>query len=640
MMPRAFRTAIVALTGVAALLASAPATQAFSLFGLTLFEDQAQQDAEAVIANPVDYQVDLTVTGARDVEGTVRGASQLVAGQDKPASGAAGLLATARGDYQSIVAALYGAGYYGPTVLITVDGREATSLPPDANLGGKAQVAIRVNTGPLFHFGKIAIANQAPRSQEFGDMTDLPSSVGLAPGEVAESGAVARGARLAVDAWRELGYPLAKVGSQDIVADHRTNLVDVRLNIDPGPHASIGAVTVQGAKDVNPEFIARQTGLMPGAEYDPDDIRRGRERLAALGVFSVIKLQEADSVGPDGTLPITIVVAERKPRRIGLGASYSTTEGIGLESFFLHRNLFGEAENLRLDARLGGVSYPVQTKDFDYYFGATFTKPGVIFNPDTKLVSSVVAQKQVLKRYTETSIEGRVGLDQEFTPELSATYGLSAKQAQFVDPVFGTRDFTILGAYGTLSYDTRDDPKDATEGFLATVSAEPFYETTYGTTSLLATTEGRAYLSLAGNDRVVLAGRVKVGALFGPSVSQIPPDKLFFAGGGGSVRGYPYRSIGVVRADGTVTGGKFLTEASAEARVKVTDDIGVVAFVDAGYVTDESFVGLQEGTQLGAGLGLRYYTGLGPLRLDVALPLNKRPGDPNYALYVGIGQAF
>jgi translocation and assembly module TamA len=170
-------------------------------------------------------------------------------------------------------------------------------------------------------------------------------------------------------------------------------------------------------------------------------------------------------------------------------------------------------------------------------------------------------------------------------------------------------------------------------------TVEPFYEFYFGNPQLRATAEGRAYFGFGDHDKFVLAGRVKAGALLGPSLDEIPPDKLFFAGGGGSVRGYAFKSIGVAGPGGTVTGGRYLLEASAEARMRINDSFGAVAFVDGGYVAADSFPGIQD-LRVGAGVGLRYYTGLGPLRLDLAVPLNKRPGDPNYALYLGLGQAF
>src|SRR5690606_15069766 len=131
----------------------------------------------------------------------------------------------------------------------------------------------------------------------------------------------------------------------------------------------------------------------------------------------------------------------------------------------------------------------------------------------------------------------------------------------------------------------------------------------------------------------------KAGALAGPALSEIPPDLLFFTGGGGSVRGYGFRSIGVDDGAGGVTGGRYLLEASVEARARFGNNFGAVGFVDGGYVAADTFPGIEQ-LRLGAGIGIRYYTALGPLRLDAAIPLNKRPGDPAYALYVGIGQAL
>src|SRR5690606_13595067 len=168
---------------------------------------------------------------------------------------------------------------------------------------------------------------------------------------------------------------------------------------------------------------------------------------------------------------------------------------------------------------------------------------------------------------------------------------------------------------------------------------DPFYEFHFGNAGAQATVEGRTYFGFGEGDPYVLAARFKAGVLVGPSLAETPPDKLFFAGGGGSVRGYGYKSIGVDDGTGRITGGRYLLEASLEARAKVTDDIGVVGFVDGGYVAADVFPGIQD-LRVGAGVGLRYFTALGPLRLDLAVPLNKRAGDPDYAIYVGIGQAF
>ena len=617
---------------------SATGAAGFEIFGLTLFEDQQDVDAASVIADPQPYVATLRTSATGELESAIRDASTLIAEQGAPASGAAGLLARARGDYQRILAALYDQGHYGGAISIRVDGREAARLPPDTSLSDPATVEIAVEPGPLFRFGRLGVSARAPAPLDDGDQVEAPEAIGFTSGEVARSSAVLRAERLAIEAWRQQGYPAAAATARDVVADHDTRTVDVAIRITPGPRAAVGPVRVTGAERMQPDFIVRQTGLQPGEEYDPDDVARAERRLSRLEVFRTARVEGELPVGSDGTLPFTVTVEEQEQRRFGVGASYSSVDGIGLEGYHLWRNLFGRAERLRLDAKIAGINYPVNSAEFDYAFGGTFTKPGLL-NPDNDLIASISAERTVLPAYTQTSAGVRVGLTQLlFDDTVSLDGAAFYERSQFEDD-FGIRQFSLAGLSGGVIWDTRDNATDATEGLYAAVTAEPFYEFYYGYPAFRTTAEVRGYLGLLADNQLVLAGRVKGGALLGPALDQLPPNRLFFAGGGGSVRGYGYRSIGVDNPDESVTGGRYLLEASAEARYKVTDDIGVVAFLDGGYVAADSFPGLDQ-LRLGAGLGLRYYTGLGPLRLDIAVPLNKRPGDPDYALYVGIGQAF
>jgi translocation and assembly module TamA len=619
------------------LLLVAGSALGFEIFGLRLFEDQADRDAAAVIADPQPYRVEI-VTGAEgELDAAIRNASALVAEQDEPASGAAGLVAKARGDYRRITSALYGQGYYGGTISILIGGVEAARLPPDADLPDPVAVRVIVDPGPLFRFGAISIANRAPPAADDADAVESPQSLGLARGEVARSGSVGAAEQLLLEAWRQQGHAKATIARREVIADHATKTVDVAITVEPGRRAAIGPVAVRGTSHMDPDFVRTQSGLVPGEEYDPDEITRARKRLSRLEVFRSLRLEAASDIGGDGLLPYTIIVDERPLHRVGAGATYSTIDGLGVEAFWLHRNLLGRAERLRLDARIAGIGYPVETEEFDYMFGGTFTKPGV-FTPDTDLVAAISAERTVLPTYIETSASARAGLthllSDEITLEASAAYEL----AQFDDD-FGTRVFSTASLFGGATFDNRDEPLDATGGWFANVTAEPFYEFNRGNVGLRATAEGRTYFGFAADDMFVLAGRLRGGLLLGPDLADIPPDRLFFAGGGGSVRGYAYRSIGVDGPGGTVTGGRYLLEASLEARVRINEEFGAVAFVDGGYVAADTFPGIED-LRLGAGVGLRYYTGLGPLRLDLAFPLNARAGDPGYAIYAGIGQAF
>ena len=622
----------VALAGVG--MATAPA-YAFELFGMKFFEDEA--DEAAVIADPQPYAVTVVVNATGPLESVVRNASALIADQNEPASGAAGLLAKARGDYRRVVAALYNEGYYGGTVSIRVDGVEASNLAPDVDLPDPVDVAIVVDPGPEFRFNTVAIANQAPVSRDPYDQVALPLSKGFGAGLVAKSSVILQAEQLVLQAWRQQGYAKATIASRDVVADHAVNLVDVTITVNPGAKAAFGEVVVTGTERMDPEFVRRQTGLTLGEEYDPDELELAQKRLDRLEVFRAARLEAAEGIGADGLLPYQLIVQELPGRRFGAGATYSTIDGLGVEGFHLWRNLFGQAERLRLDARVASIGYPIDSTQFDYFFGGTFTKPGV-FTPDTDFIASIGAERTIYPTYTETSASGRAGYTHILSDQITFEGGAQFEINRF-DDVFGTRDFKTIGLYGGVVLDFRNDKVDATQGWYGAVNVEPFYELNYENSAARLTVEGRTYFGFGEDDPFVLAGRLKAGALLGPDLAEIPPDKLFFAGGGGSVRGYAFKSIGVDNGAGVVTGGRYLLEGSLEARAKVTQDIGVVGFVDAGYVAADRFPTLEE-LRIGAGVGLRYYTGLGPLRLDFAVPLNKRPTDPDYAIYVGIGQSF
>lgn len=610
---------------------------AFDFFGLKLFEDQSDKDADAVIADPQPYTVDVSVTQIGSAESAVRNASALLADADTPASGAAGLLAKARGDYRRILAALYNEGYYGGTISIRVGGVEASGIAPDVNLPDPVAVAIVVTPGPLFKFNRVQVINQAPLTDDPNDFVEPPSSEGYSTGEIARSSVVLKAEQLALEAWRQQGYAKAEIVNREVVADHATSTVEATITVNPGAKAAFGDIVVSGTENMDADFVRWQTGITPGQEYDPDDLELAQKRLDRLEVFSAARLQAAEAIGADGLLPYNLIVQELPGRRFGIGATYSTIDGLGIEGFHLWRNLFGHAERLRLDAKVASIAYPIDTEQFDYQFGGTFTKPGV-FTPDTDLIAAISAERTLYPTYTETSANARLGLNHSLTDQVSFEGGVEYERSRF-DDVFGTRDFSLAGLYGGVTFDGRNDPIDPTSGIYAAANLEPFYEFNYGNPAVRLVLEGRTYFGFGEDDQFVLAARLKAGALLGPELSEIPPDKLFFAGGGGSVRGYGYKSIGVDNGSGTVTGGRYLLEGSLEGRAKVTKDIGVVGFLDGGYVAADRLPGLED-LRLGAGVGVRYYTGLGPLRADIAIPLNKRPGDPDYAIYVGIGQSF
>jgi translocation and assembly module TamA len=627
---------------VAGGLAVASPALGLTIFGIRLWGDPPAEEIDVI--DPVPYTVTVSIATEREgLAQSLRAASALWTDRETPASGRAGLIAKARGDYRRILAAAYNAGHYGAEISIRIAGREAADITLAETLPAEVPVAIVVDPGPRFRFGLAEIVNEpAWIDRQNRPVEETPDSVGFAVNRTARAAAVGAASELAIERWRALGHAKAREADREIVADHATSRLEARLVLEPGARARYGPTTVSGARRMDPAFIAYMADLEEGQIFDPEEIDDAQSRLVRLGTFRLVQIVEGDEIGPDGRLPMGVRVEERPLRSIGAGVTLSTLDGLGLEGFWLHRNLRGRAEQLRLDANVSRLGTDTAPADLTYQLGVTFVKPGVL-NPDTSFVTSLTGRQQDLDTYRERAVTFRFGLTRDFGPRLTGELAFEVEASRVRD-AFGVRNFLTLGPVANARYDRRDDPLDATEGYFVTAQAGPFYEAEFGNLAAQGTLEGRIYRAIDPEARFVLAGRARLGSFVGPDAAESPPGQLFFAGGGGSVRGYAFRSIGVDTAviDGeeSVVGGRSLIEASAELRARFGARFGVVGFVDGGYVSEDSTFGGGDAVRLGAGAGLRYYTGFGPLRVDVAAPIDPRPQDSSVALYIGIGQAF
>lgn len=618
----------------AALVVSPDAANAFEIFGFKLFEDEVSDTIE--IADPLSYTVSLEVNGSDPdnvLEDKLKAASQLVQGAEWPVSGSIGLIQRANGDFEQLVAALYETARYAGEVSILLDGRHLANLPADANLGGQGSVPVRivVTPGQEFRFGDVNVSTRDGQSYDAAES-------GLVPGAVARSTVVLDAENALIKELKEAGHPFAKISGRDVVADHAGGVIDVSLTLDAGPVAAFGATSVDGAQSVDSDFIAMMAGVPEGERYSPEELAAAARRLRALEVFSSVNVNEGESLSADGSVPVGISVSERKHRYLGLGATFSSTDGGGMEAYWGHRNLFGRAEKFRLEGSLGGVGSTSAPEDLTWRGAALFEKPGVL-GPASKFTSHLEVKQEDLDAYRRFSVEGGVGLGYELTPEQTVSAGLVVEYAKLTDSF--NVDLETITVAVPLEYvrDTRDDKLNPLTGTRLALLVEPAYEINSGATFVKLRGEGSAYRALDAEKRFVLAGRVAAGAIYGADIAEVPANRRFYAGGGGSVRGYGYQDIGPRNSAGRPTGGLSMIETSAELRIQITDTIGIVPFLDAGLVSSsQSFS--DSSFKAGAGVGLRYLTPFGPLRVDVALPLNKEEGDPDYGIYAGIGQAF
>ncbi len=613
-------------------LATAAPAAAFELFGFTFFEPE-QQQGEAV-PDPLAYNPVLNVAGDdSDLEASLEASSLLISREDQSPSGQSGLISRALGDVERLVARLYANGYYGGTVDISLNGTGLQTALETGQIPGPRPVAtvIQVTPGSRFTFGRIEL-DLADGGES---LAESPSFWGLSSGETAGSGKILTAESRIVQMLRQRGYPKARIGERVIVADHATKTLDVRLAVSAGPKASFGAVTVSGTEITDPEFVARQAMLPEGDTYSPEELEKARKRLNELGIFSSVRLVEGD-VAADGALPITIEVSERKRHVLGAGASWSSTEGFGVEAYWRRRNLFGRGELLSVEGSVGRIGNAELT-DMEYAARIAFEKPGV-FGPLTKFTTSLGAKQEAPDAYTSRTVTLDAYLSRQFSDQLTGRAGAEVFYANEED-AFGNSDYLLVGLPVDLTYDSRDSKLDPSSGIYAAAALEPAYDTLNNTGMVFAKATASSYVALDEAKRFILAGRISAGSILAPSVDDVPASRRLIAGGGGSIRGYAYRNVGP-RVNGEVVGGRSQVEFSGEVRIKATDTIGFVAFIDGGNAFEESIPDFSEPIKLGVGAGVRYYTPIGPLRVDAAIPLDPGKDDPDFALYVGLSQAF
>lgn len=602
----------------------------FEIFGIHLFGSK-DEEAEDV-ADPLFYSVTLTVQGGdEELKETLEAASVLVSDKERPVSGSLGLLSKARSDRENLIAALYADARYDGVVTVAIAGQNIDDLPPDAEFdrSGPVSVAINIDPGAVFTLGDIRLD---------GDAADLaPARFGLVPGGDAGSDNILKAETLIVRALKEGGRPLAKITSREVVADHATTTLDVTLVVAAGPVAGYGEVSVEGTETVDREFTEYMAGLERGKTYSPEEIDEARERLVNLGVFSSVTLTEAEALNAEGQIPINVEVSERKHRYYGVGATVSNTEGIGLEGYWGHRNLFGRAEKLRIEGSVSRIGDTTQLGKLNYSAGAMFEKPGVI-GPDSKFFANLKAVSEHPQAYDRFSVKGGVGLSYELTRTQTVSAELALDYSKIQD-VYDEKRHLLVSIPLQYVFDNRDDRLDPKKGFRALAYVEPTYDILTGAAFVKIKGDASAYRALDEAGKFVIAGRVAAGSILGAGLADVPADRRFYSGGGGSVRGYAYQGIGPKDINGVPTGGLSFAETSIELRVAATDTIGVVGFIDVGTVSQEQFPDFSD-IKAGAGIGLRYLTPFGPLRIDAAVPLNRGPGDPSFGIYAGVGQAF
>ena len=494
-----------------------------------------------------------------------------------------------------------------------------------------------VTAGPLFTYVSRAIKYLGATPDETTRLELETLLAPLEPGLPARAAPVIETGDSLVRRLRQAGYPDADQSPVDALADAKAGTVELTFQLKPGLRASFGELQVTGLGLTNPDFIESLRPWKDGELVKPQKVDEFRGRLAETGLFAsaAVSLDGDGPANADGTVARNIDVAlrERERQTVAIGGSASTSEGVGVDALWEMRNFTGWGDRVRVTGQIATLQRRIAT---------TYRLPH-IGKYARNLEIGVEVEDFETDAFDQTGANMSATLEEQLTPRVRGSLGVELGFASILDQkariaAVGRRDVYIASGSATAEYVGVRDILDPRDGVRARIAIEPGL--TYGDTNILfARISGEAsiYTKLFDDENFIGALRGRLGIIAGPDGA--PPDRLFFAGGGGSVRGYEYQSVSPRDATGLLVGGRSLVEISGEVRWRQSDTLGYVAFLDAGAAGSNVEPPL-DAMKLGAGVGLRYYTSFGPLRADIAVPLNKEDGDADFQVYISIGQAF
>ena len=618
---------------------------------LSTFEAQPVADASAGQSEDGETEIrvnyTLVIEGLDEVglTGRFRDLSALQDARGEAVNGAQ-IVQRAREDETLAIRLLRSEGYYDAVAAHAIE-----QIPGEGDAPGSLRVVISAVPGQRYNFGEIRIEGPATEPPDLAREA-LPLTAGrpiiAIDVEAAEANILLR--------LPQQGYPFPELGLRDILLDPETGTGDYTLPLNPGPRARFGGFTTEGDLAFGPRHVGRLARFRRGEIFDLRKVDDLREAMVATRLFTTVAAEPVltGETAEDGTQYVNILVRQDAgpARSIDGSAGFSTGEGFRIEGAWEHRNLFPPEGSLRVAGVLGTQEQSASVRFRRNNWGQR----------DRAILALLEAGRRDYAAFRGYTVRAQGLVTRESTPiwQKRWTYAFGAEvlatnESQEGEPELSLGDaYFIGGLIGQLGYDRSNSLLDPTRGFRLMARINPEASLRDGFDRYARNLfEGSAYYPV--QDNIVIAGRFRLGSIAGIERDALAPSRRLYAGGGGSVRGYGYQSIGprALRANpnydpenpddkpefiSVPIGGRSLTEFAIEGRYRF-GNYGVVAFVDAGQVAERQYPTLS-GLQYGVGVGGRIYTNFGPLRVDVATPLNRREGDGWIAVYMSIGQAF
>ncbi|MEM7667921.1 MAG: BamA/TamA family outer membrane protein, partial [Pseudomonadota bacterium] len=439
----------------------------------------------------------------------------------------------------------------------------------------------------------------------------------------------------AVTKLKDAGFPYAEKGSRNSLADLEEHTIEVVTPLDAGPLSVFGPLTFEGLSEVEEDYLRTYLDFEAGQTFSQKELEDYQGELLSTDLFDTLSVRAPDDA-PDGeppvALPITVSAKERKKRTVSAAARYNTDDGPSVLFGYENRNLFGANETFTAEAIAG---LDLQRIAFGYR-EPQYLRDGQDFT------SGFVLEREEDDAFDALTATLTAGLERSLNPFWTIGGGGLLEASLIDDGITGETESYLAGLPAFAEYDGSNDLLNPTEGIRFRADVIPFIGQFDGDLAnfLSIDTKGSTYYDFTGSGDYVLAGRGRFGSIIADDVTTVSDTRRLYSGGGNSVRGYQQRFIGPLDANDDPTGGLSAVELGIEMRATLVGALGGVIFVDAGSVSEEVFPAFEEGVQVAAGLGFRFYSPAGPIRVDIAFPVNGRDVDDTFQFYFSIGQAF
>lgn len=593
-------------------------------------DQQAQKESLTPEETLPIISYDYTLKGLKgtDIPGEFKSRSNLVRLKKRPLYSNFALSRRAQDDHEMLQKLLYAFGYYEATFDMTI----SESLEKET----LRQVDFIVTLGKRYTLKSLQfifdpkVTGPAPCPQKLNEL-------GLCEGHVFTAEKVLNAFDKVKEHLGTCGYPFALIKGHEAVLSKTNQWVTLVLTLDPGPYVTFGDIHVKSSGAVNHDYIKNRAPFEKGEPYNQEKIDEYQDKLSTTRLFEKISIRhDRTKIQDNNDIPLDIELKDGKARTLSAGLKFGTSSGSGAKTSWTHRNLTGRADRFVAGAELSQI---LSIVDFNYYL-PDFLKR------DQTLGTTLNYKEENTESYNSRGYGTSVILENDLQGGRTYFYGLSFESTRL-----SQRGEVIhvdaLGVPLGFTMDTRNDELDPSSGGKLTLSITPEYgnlgRLTFITRSQI---HGSYHWAIDENHQQVLSIWSRIGSLFGGGLDDMPGDRRFFAGGGGSVRGYGYQLAGPLDGTGKPLGGKSLFEFGIEPRLRFGDNWGAVVFLEGALISKTTYPSFADRLLLGAGLGVRYYTSFGPIRADIAIPFRKRRQDGGkvvdraFQFYISIGQAF